>query len=237
MRLPIAFAASALLVSLTAARAPEEALYLPPLDPSVVDLDSSLRSETLEHLDDASPRAARGASAQARAARAFYPVFGAAVARAARKVEVIDSSAGTFAPPARRLLLRRGPGDSTAYPLPAPTADSARFTLVVGALRVTELHENLPRRFVPPKEPEFDPTTGVLDPGHRRGYAEGPGLFTHLQARAEWLVWDARLGAVAHRGTASGLATVRGEPARAQWEELARDLAKGVLRSTPFSPW
>jgi hypothetical protein len=109
--------------------------------------------------------------------------------------------------------------------------------LVLERLELRESEESLPRRFVPPRDPEFDPTTGTLEAGNRKGYLEGPGLFTRLEARAEWKVWDAARRTVAHRGVASGLATVRGEPARAQWEELARDLAKSVLKATAFSPW
>jgi hypothetical protein len=241
MRLPL-FAAlvAALSPALSAAQAVEDALYLPPLDTSAVRVDSSVRPGTLGNLEaDGSPeaKARRGKSPRARVARAFHPVFGGAIARAARKVEVIDSSAATPVPHARRLLLRRGARDSVLFPLPAPPADSARYALVVGELGLSERSENLPRRFVPPKPSEFDPATGTLEPGIRKGYMEGPGLFTHLQARAEWVIWDFRAERIVGRGTASGLATVRGEPTRAQWEELARDLAKSVLRETAFSPW
>src|SRR5215217_1106366 len=239
MRLPLLV--SVLAASIFAAApgaAPVEALYLSPLDTAVVTLDSSLRRESLDALDaPPSGALARRASTtpEGQVARSFHPLFGEAIARAARKVEAIDSTSAGPRPAPRSLRFARG-RDTLLFRFPAPVADSARYLLVVGSLTLKESYEHSARRFVPPTEPEFDPTMGAVRPGNRKGYIEGPGRFTRLEARAEWLIWDEVTGTATRRGVATGKASARGEPTRAQWEELARALAKDVLKRTAFSP-
>jgi hypothetical protein len=197
--------------SLFAKPAPLELLFVGPLDTTVVTLDSTVDASPL-----ASAKALRRAPSEASlVARKFYPVFGLAVATAARKVEVIDSSAAST------------PSDP----------DSSRYTLVLKALRFTQSSTSVPRRFVPPTPPAFDPATGVMNPGNRKGYAEGPGRVTTLTARAQWILLDNTSRAPAARGTATGESSFRGTAGKSQWDEAARELAKDILKQTAFTPF
>ncbi len=110
------------------------------------------------------------------------------------------------------------------------------------SLKFTQSSTSVPRRFVAPTAPAFDPATGTMNPGNRKGYAEGPGLVTTLTAHAEWVIWDNTAGVngqprAAARGTATGEAAYRGTAGKSQWEETARELAKAILKQTAFSPF
>lgn len=195
---------------------PPDQLYLGPVDTAQITVDSSADATVLV----SAKVLRRNPSAAAIVAKKWYPVFGAAVTMAARKVEVIDSSAA---------------GSVTA-------TDSARYTLVLSGLTITQNTKSVPRRFVPPTPPEYDPTTGIMNPGDRKGHAEGPGRETSLTASAQWILWDntKRVNGVvspAARGAASGTSTFRGSTGKSQWDEAARELAKDVLRQTPFTPF
>jgi hypothetical protein len=190
---------------------PPDLLFVGPLDTAVVRLDSGVDASVL-----ASAKASRRPLSEAALiARNFHPKFGEAVSRAARKVEVIDSSGA---------LSSRDP-------------DSSRYVLVLKALSFSRSSVNVPRRYHPPTPPVFDPATGSMNPGNRKGYAEGPGRVTTLNARAQWVLWDNAARSPAARGTASGSSSYRGEAGKGQWEEAARELAKDVLKQTGFSPF
>src|SRR5690606_4557239 len=92
------------------------------------------------------------------------------------------------------------------------------------------------RRTVPPSPVGFDPATGLLTPGVRRAYSEGPGRMTTLTATAMWEVRDHASGSLLAAGEASGSGEFRGEPGRADWDKAARELALDILRQTPFTP-
>ena len=188
-------------------------LFVGPLDTAVVRVDSTVDASVL-----ASSKTRRQAPSDAALiARKFYPSFGGAVALAARKVEVIDSSAAAPASPSN--------------------PDSARYLLVIQALSFSQSSVNVPRRYLPPTPPAFDPATGEMKPGNRKGYAEGPGRVTTLTARAQWVLWDNTARATAARGTATGESSYRGSAGKAQWDETARELAKALLRQTAFTPF
>jgi len=213
------FPASLLLATALFAKTPEnppELLYIGPVDTAQITVDSSVDANVLV----SAKVLRRKPSAAAIVAKKWYPVFGAAMTMAARTVEVIDSSAAA-----------RVTGN-----------DSARYFLVLSGLTITQTTKSVPRRFVPPTQPEFDPTTGVMNPGDRKGHAEGPGRETSLTASAQWILWDntKRVNGVvspAARGAASGTSTFRGSTGKSQWDEAARELAKDILRQTPFSPF
>jgi hypothetical protein len=186
-------------------------LFVGPLDTAVVRVGSTLDASVL-----ASPKPSRlPPSPAALVARHFHPRFGEAVGMAARKVGVIDSSAA----------------------LSARDPDSSRYVLLLKSLSFSESSVTVPRRYLPPTPPVFDPATGAMSPGNRKGYSEGPGRVTTLTARAQWIVWDNVARAPAARGTASGASSYRGAAGKSQWDEAARELAKAILRQTAFSPF
>jgi hypothetical protein len=217
------------------AKTPIEALLVAPLDTLAVRLDSTVDATALAN---ASARR-KAPSGPALVARTFHPAFGAAIALAARKVEVLDSSAAA-APGAPRLLrfsLDKTSGDSLTFAVPVLPADSARYVLVLGRLAFSQATVSVPRRYLPPTEPAFDPATGTLTPGNRKGYAEGPGRVTTLTARAHWLIWDNTTQAPAVRGVAAGESSFRGSAGKNHWEKAARELAKSLLKQTDYSPF
>lgn len=199
------------LSSLLLASPVPDLLFVGPLDTAVLRVDSALDASVL-----ASPKASRRPpSPAALVARHFHPRFGEAMGMAARRVEVIDSSAA----------------------LSARDPDSSRYVLLLKSLSFSESSVNVPRRYLPPTPPVFDPATGVMNPGNRKGYSEGPGRVNTLTARAQWVLWDNVARAPAARGTASGASSYRGAAGKGQWDEAARELAKAVLRQTAFSPF
>jgi hypothetical protein len=216
------FFSAALMAFPAAAKTPRtlpELLFVGPLDTAVVTVDSIADASVL-----ASSATLRHAPSDAALiARKFYPAFGAAISMAARKVEVIDSSAGA--------------------PRSVSNPDSARYVLTVSALAFSESWKNVPRRYMPPTPPAFDPATGTMNPGNRKGYAEGPGRVSTLTARAQWVLWDNSVrvngsASAAARGTAVGESSYRGASAgKAQWDEAARELAKAILKQTAFAPF
>lgn len=174
-----------------------------PLDTLVVTLDSGLSASALEREEDAgSP------SSAALVARAFHPRFASAVARAARRVDVVR------------------PADS-----------SARYALRLDSLGFSLRARTVGRRFVPPTPPGFDPATGEMSPGERSGHVEGPGWVNTLSATAKWTLRDREADSVLAHGTSTGAASFRGDAGRDDWNRAARELAKAVLRGTPFSPY
>lgn len=194
----------------TAEPAPDLLLVLP-LDTAFVTVDSNVALSGL-------PRNSRrdvASSPAPRIARGFHPAFGSAVFHAARGVEVIDSSAAIA---------------------PFDDPDSSRYALAIEALRFSQSTRTVARRTVPPSPPGFDPTTGLLTPGVRRAYTEGPGRMTTLSVSASWSIRDRAGDSTLASGEASGLAFFRGQPRRGDWEAAARDLALNVLRQTSFTP-
>jgi len=141
-------------------------------------------------------------------ARAFQPRFAAAVARAARRVDAVRSA------------------DS-----------SVRYELRLDSLGFSLRTRLAGRRFVPPSPPAFDPATNEMSPGDRSGHAEGPGWMSTLTATAAWTLRDRAGDSVLARGTSAGAASFRGDARREDWNRAARELAKAVLRGTPFSPY
>lgn len=225
------------LAALAANPAPADLLLVWPLDTAVVSIDSSVSTAVLT-----TGKAARRAapSPALLVAREFHPRFGAAIAHAARRVEVVDSSAANPDPLRvfENVRLKPAGGDSVTFSLPVvPDADSARYALVLGALSFSRMTKTVARRFVEPSPPKFDPATGEMTPGRHKGYSEGPGRMTTLAARASWVVWDRDAGVALAVGTATGSASFRGEARRPDWDEAARELAKDLLRQTPFTPF
>jgi hypothetical protein len=206
----------AAVAALPATSAPAaDLLIVRPLDTAAITIDSGLSFAALAGENNARRNAA---SPAALAARVFHPHFGAAFARAARRIEVIDSSAA---------------------PAPFDDPDSSRFRLVVTSLRFTQATRAVARRTVPPSPPGFDPTTGQMTPGVRRAYSEGPGLMTTLTATAAWVIRDVHGDSTFRAGEAAGSASFRGDAhdaRRADWDKAARDLALDLLRRTPFAP-
>jgi hypothetical protein len=140
-------------------------------------------------------------------AQAFHPRFADAVTRAARRVVV------------------------------APAKDTgSRYTLRIDSLALSTRSRATGRRFVPPSPPEYDPATGEMSPGDRSGRMEGPGWTGTLSAVARWTLWDRAGDSALARGTSTGTSTYRGEAGRGDVDRAARELAKAVLRATPFSP-
>jgi hypothetical protein len=236
---PSAFLLLPVLLSATAAAelSDSDLLIVWPLDTAVVQLDSGVPTEPL--LGERNKR--RAPSSAFRIAREFHPRFGAAVALAARNVGVIDSSAAgaeVLSLGERVRLPDTAAGTILTFDLPvAADADSARYALVFGSLAITQESKSVARRFVPPSPPGFDPATGQMTPGLRSGYMEGPGLMTTLTATAAWVIWDRDAGVAVAHGTAVGNSSFRGDARRSNWDEAARELAKDVLRQTPFSPF
>jgi hypothetical protein len=148
------------------------------------------------------------AAPRALIARRFYPTFTTAVSRAARRVDVA-----------------RFPDSSARYVLRIDSLGFSRRTRTVG------------RRFVPPSPPEFDPATGEMSAGDRTGHAEGPGWMNTLTATAKWNLWDRARDSSVARGVSSGASEFRGDATREAWNAAARELAKAILRGTPFSPF
>lgn len=213
-------------------------LWIPPLDTAIVSLDDAADPGAALHQGTTR----RGApSAALLIAREFYPRFGAAVRLATREAEAVDSSAASpetlFGARLLRLAAPDGDGDSLSFRLPPPDADSSRYVLLTGHLGFSLESRNMPRRFVPPSPPAFDPATGRIEPGVRKGYTEGAGIMNTLTAAAAWLIWDREQDAILAYGTASGSASFRRDARRDNWNEAARELAKDVLRQTPFSPF
>lgn len=221
------------------AAVPQDLLIVWPLDTAVVSIDSSVATEALNPGRTARhPRSSP--SPAALVAREFHPRFGAAVAHAARQVEVVDSSAA----PSQLLSLfevvrlRLPSGDTAAFALPVVAdADSARFALVLGKLSVTTSNKTVARRFVEPSPAGFDPATGEMTPGRHKGYSEGPGKMTTLTARATWVIWDRNAGVPVALGKATAASSFRGASRKPDWDEVARELAKDVLRQSPFTPF
>jgi hypothetical protein len=200
------------LACLVVSHADTDLLFVPPLDTTAVVVDSTVSVAALE-----SAKAARrnAPSPAALVAREVYPHFGAALARAARGVEVIDSSAAA------------SQGDP----------DSSRFRLVIQSFEVSQASRTVARRTVPPSPPGFDPATGEMTPGVRRAYSEGPGKMTTLTATAAWHLWDLAGDSVLASGKASGATVFRGDAQRKNWNEAARELAMSLLQQTKFSPF
>lgn len=188
-------------------------LIVAPLDTAVVTVDPLVATTALADREPSTRRAAPSPALSV--ARAFHPRFGETVARAARRVEVIDSSAAR---------------------LPLLDPDSSRFSLTVTGLAFTQSTRTVARRTVPPSPPGFDPATGEMTPGVRRAYTEGPGLVTTLTVTATWVVRDRDGDSTRAAGTTSGASEFRGDARRSDWDKAARDLALNVLRRTPFSP-
>jgi hypothetical protein len=199
--------------ALSTAASPLPALLIVhPLDTAVVTLDSGL---SVAALAGDKPSRRNAPSPALLVVRRFHPAFGAAIAHAARRIEVIDSS-------------------TARIPLVDP--DSSRLSLVVDALSCAQTTRTVGRRTVPPSPPGFDPTTGAMTPGVRRAYSEGPGLMTTLTATATWRIHDREGDSTVLSGRATGATTFRGAPRRSDWEQAARTLALQVLSQTPFSP-
>lgn len=215
--------ALALLTGTSAARDAQDLLLVLPLDTAVLVVDSgvpvdALRIKKTSRRDKPSPNA--------RVARAFHPAFGDAIAHAARGVDVIDSSAAHAT-------------------VTWPDADSSRYVLIIESLAISRSTRTSARRTVPPSPPHFDPTTGLLMPGVRRSYSEGPARVTTLTAVAAWSIRDqAGNGendekdgdSVVATGTATGTTEFRGDARRADWSDAARALALDLLRHTSFAP-
>jgi hypothetical protein len=242
LRFPVLLAAALFPITALSAFAESptaDLLIVWPLDTAVVSLDSSVATEALSA--GRSARHIRSAPSPAlRISRNFYPRFGAAVAHAAREVEVVDSSGADLGrlPLFEEIRLRLPGGDSALFALPvAADADSARYALVLGRLAFSATTKTVARRFVEPTPPDFDPATGEMTPGRHKGYSEGPGKMTTLKARATWLVWDRNAGVAVASGKATAAASFRGEARKPDWEEVAQELAKDVLRQTPFTPF
>jgi hypothetical protein len=181
-----------------------------PLDTAAVSLDGAVPTSALQDDEEA-----RRTSPAALIAREFHPRFGAAIALAARGIVVIDLST---------------PGAA------ARTEDTARYSLRVHALTVSQTTRTVARRTIPPEPPGFDPATGQMTPGTRRARTEGPGQMSTLTATASWVLWDNAGDSAFVHATSAGASTYRGEAARHNWDEAARELAKALLHKTPFSP-
>lgn len=153
--------------------------------------------------------------AAVRVRREFHPVFGQAVATAARRVRVAVRDADA-------------PGSAAA--------DSVRYLLTVESLAITGVERAAPRRFVPPEPAGFDPATGRMTTGSRHGRTEGPGLATTVTARAVWSLRDLAADSLSLRGEAEAHVRFRREAGRDDWNRIARDLALDLLRRTPFAP-
>jgi hypothetical protein len=224
---------------LAAETVPLEMLIVWPLDTAVVSVDSSVATEALSV--GRSARHSRSApSPTSRIARNFYPRFGTAIAHAARKVDVVDSSSADLGLLSlfEEVRLRLPGGDSATFALPvAADADSARYALVLGRLAFTATTKTVARRFVEPTTPDFDPATGEMTPGRHKGYSEGPGKLTTLKARALWVIWDRDAGVPVASGKATAAAAFRGDARKPDWDEVAQELAKDILRQTPFTPF
>lgn len=190
---------------------PTDLLLVAPLDTAAVSLHGAVPTSALQ--DDKDAR--RAYSPAALIARGFHPRFSAAIALAARGIVVIDLSA---------------PGAA------ARTEDSARYTLRVHALTVSQTTRTVARRTIPPEPPGFDPATGQMTPGTRRAHTEGPGQVSTLTATASWVLWDNAGDSAFVHSTSAGTSAYRGEAARHNWDEAARELAKALLHKTPFSP-
>jgi hypothetical protein len=218
---------------------PLDMLLIWPLDTAVVSVDSSVSTEALSV--GRSARHSRSTPSPAsRIARNFYPRFGTAIAHAARKVDVVDSSAADLGLLSlfEEVRLRLPSGDSAAFALPvAADADSARYGLVLGRITFSATTKTVARRFVEPTPPDFDPATGEMTPGRHKGYSEGPGKMTTMKARAIWVLWDRDAGVPVASGKASAAASFRGNARTPDWDEVAQELAKDVLRQTPFTPF
>jgi hypothetical protein len=141
-------------------------------------------------------------------ARKFQPRFATAVMHAARRVDV------------------------ARFP-----DSSARYVLRIDSLGFSQKTRAVGRRFVPPSAPEFDPATGEMSPGDRTGHAEGPGWMNTLTATAKWKLWDRARDSAVAQGVGAGASEFRGDAQRENWNIAARELAKAVLRETPFSPF
>jgi hypothetical protein len=197
----------------TATEKPPASLFLPPLDTTVVKLDSSVSTATL-----AEEKVRRnGPSPSALVAQQFYPRFGAAFALAIRHAEVVDSSAAG------------SNGFDTARTAPD-------YTLAIGYLSLAQTSKTVARQFVAPSPPAFDPATGQMTPGLHRGYSEGPGIVSTLTATVAWTIRDRAADTALAHGTAVGSASFRGEARKAHWDEAARELAKNILYQTRFAP-
>jgi hypothetical protein len=191
---------------------PLERLAITPTDTAVVRVDSTVDRTGL--IPTRKMRAAPSPAAQV--AAKFHPAFAEAIRRAARNVEVVAT--------------------------PDPSPDSARYELSLTSLTFSQATVGVARRFHPPTPPSYDPATGEMNPGERKGYAEGPGRETTLTAQAQWVIRDRNTGVPAGksgaaRGAASGSASTRGEIGTSQWDEAARELAKDILRQSNFAPF
>jgi hypothetical protein len=208
----------ALLLLLAAAgisAAPRERLRVLPLDTTVVVLDTGISTLALIPENDDLSSDAEPVSHAVLISKEFHPRFAMAVARAARRVDVV--------------VFAHAAGDT-----------SSRYELRLDSLGFSQRTRAVGRRFVPPSQPEFDPATGEMTPGERRGHAEGPGRVTTLAATAKWVLWNRAGDSALTTGISTGAASFRGDSddvRREHWSKAARELAKSVLRGTPFSPF
>ncbi len=227
--------------SASAGGTPPDLLLVWPLDTAIVSLDSSVSTDVLtEGLTAGKPARLSRSSPALLVTRAFHPRFGEAIAHAARKVDVVDSSAANASlwSVAEEVRVRLANGDSATFALPvAADADSARYAMVLGRLAFSERTKTMGRRFLEPTPPGFDPATGEMTPGRHKGYSEGPGKWTTLTAKTVWLIWDRNAGVPVVAGTATASALFRGSARKSDWDEVARELAKDLLRQTPFTPF
>ncbi len=221
----------ALLLTALAPQAQEhDLMWVPPLDTSGIVFADRADPVAVFHRGPA-----RTAPSPALlVAREFQPRFGAAIALASRNVDVIDSSAASLEPLDGARELESG---AATFRLPAADADSSRYVLLIGSLDFSFESRNMPRRYVRPTPPSFDPATGQLEPGIRKGYTEGAGIMNTLSVTATWMIRDNAGDSVLAHGTASGSSTFRRDARSANWAEAARELAKDVLRQTPFTPF
>lgn len=206
MRFPAALLIPLLGLSAPFARA--ESLRVPPLDGAVVRADSGFAAAAASLLASGEDTSRPSNSGVgARVVHAFHPPFSGAVARAARRVKV-----------------------STAQDT------LARYALRIDSLSLSVRKRATGRRFVPPSPPEFDPATGEMSPGDRSGRMEGPGWTGTLSAVAQWTLWDRGGDSAVARGISMGASSFRGDAGRGDLDRAARELAKAVLRATPFAP-
>lgn len=234
---PLLTAALLLIGAHNTSHSQNDLLLVLPLDTAAVAVDSGV-SATLAKESKAAQRARRPAvSPAAHIARVFHPVFGDAIAHAARGVEVVDSSAATRFPasPASAASPATETGAGMGVTIPRDV-DSSRYVLTLDAVKVTRSTRTVARRTVPRSQPDFNPTTGLLTPGVRRSYSEGPGRMTTLTATASWRVWDHAGDSALVTGEAVGTTVFRGTARRTDWEAAARVLALDLLRRTPFTP-
>jgi hypothetical protein len=207
-----------------------------PIDSTEITIDNSVSTAAL--LTQNSRR--RGDDLPVELVARSFTLFGDALSRAARNVDVIDSSAAPLSRlfPNRIVTAYSAESGTLAFSLPRQRdAESARYALVLRQLSFSQETRTVARRTVAPSPPGFDPATGMLTPGIRRAYTEGPGRITTLTVKRRWLIWDYSTEAALLVGTAQGTSSFRGDARRSNWDEAVRALAKDLLRQTNFSPF